>query len=365
MNRDGTSAGADGRGRRIAFRAILVLIPVLASLALGEALVRIVAPQDLSGSWFRLGPRGLVMNKAHGTVRHQLGDRVVHYRFNSFHQRGAEPLPGVPAVLVIGDSFSFGWLLPEPYSIAALLQARADADLGPGTVQFLNGATGGWGIDSFLAYLESFGERIAPVAVLVMVNATDFGRASRNRLYGLAENDRGELVPRDASDTHPLGARLVKRIPLYDWLISHSHLMQLLRRIYVSRWTANRMLEVAVAGVTAGSGVVAAPEGRERQLGTAILESIVGWCRRRGIALFVSTAYRIGYEDGVYRWIGDVLDPLAVPFLDTEAAIATAVGGDRGSFFVENDGHPNERLNTLIADRLWSWLQPRLVDVVR
>ena len=180
--------------KRVINFLIITLPIVVGFLGLGEAYLRLLAPQDMSGAWFDEGPRGLVLNKAQGTARHQFENRVVTYRFNRFHQRGGELQEGIPRVLVVGDSFTFGWLLDERHSPPALLQAAADRDFGAGRVAFLNAGTGGWGLDSYLAYLEIFGDAIGAKAVIISLNGDSFRRAMRNGLYAVAAPGSTDLL---------------------------------------------------------------------------------------------------------------------------------------------------------------------------
>src|SRR5438876_7094281 len=101
-----------GRGwaRRVAPKLVAVFVSLLVGLAAGELAVRVLAPQDLSGSWRSQHPRGYLLNKSEGSSRHQSGDRVVHYRFNEFHQRGGPVTDYGHRVLAVGDSYTFGWL---------------------------------------------------------------------------------------------------------------------------------------------------------------------------------------------------------------------------------------------------------------
>ncbi len=128
--------------KRLLIAALTLAIPFAFAFIGGELMVRWVAPQDLSGTWLTVGPQGLILNRAR--ARHQFGDRVVTYRINALHQRGPEPLDGTAAVLVLGDSFTFGWLLEEADSAPGVLQSLADRDLGPRKLAFLNASTGGW-----------------------------------------------------------------------------------------------------------------------------------------------------------------------------------------------------------------------------
>lgn len=100
---------------------------VVVCLLVAETGLRLFYPQPLSGSWSYLDDENNVVNRSGGWVRHQLIDRVVDYHFNSAHQRGMEdPALDATRVLVLGDSFTFGWGLPQGQTYVALLQRNLD-----------------------------------------------------------------------------------------------------------------------------------------------------------------------------------------------------------------------------------------------
>ncbi len=178
------------RLRALLANALAIAAGLVVALALAEIGTRLFAPQPLSGSWLVYGPRGMLMNKAGGgPVRNELvGHDAVFYDFNAWHQRGRnEPDPGAARVLVLGDSFTFGFGLAVEDTFVARLQAMLD-ERGAGArstvprVQLLNASAGGWGTADQLTYLEAFGDRLAPSAVVVFVN---FGDASRSIRSGL------------------------------------------------------------------------------------------------------------------------------------------------------------------------------------
>jgi lysophospholipase L1-like esterase len=337
-----------------------ILVAAVGFGALAEAALRLAKPQDLTGSWFVVGSRGLVLNKAGGTARHQYGDHVVSYRFNERHQRGGEPLDGVPGVLVVGDSFTFGWLLPESAALPALLQRKADEAFGTKVVQFLNAGTGGWGMDSYLAYLEAFGDAVRPAAVLVMVNGDSFRRAQAKGLYALVDAETLALEAREAPVPMRAFKELLGRVPFYEWLLEHSHLVQFARRLATGSLVLRRPAAEAGAAPPFAVGVNPPPPAETRRLGRALLKRIKAWGEARGVPVYMASYYHPSDVDGVFGWLDEAARAEGVPFLDSQAPLAAAVGSDLGGHFFAGDAHPNEKTNALLAALVWPWLKPRL-----
>ncbi|MCM8543260.1 MAG: hypothetical protein NE328_23530, partial [Lentisphaeraceae bacterium] len=94
--------------KKILFILIAVAIGFIIALISAEILIRIVSPQNLSGSWRQYHESGLILNKDSGESRHQQGERTVTYNFTDFHTRNSRIISGTKKVLVLGDSFTFG-----------------------------------------------------------------------------------------------------------------------------------------------------------------------------------------------------------------------------------------------------------------
>jgi len=135
------------------FRFAAMFISIFIALVLCEILVRIVAPQNLSGTWSERTARGGNINKADWTVRHQLKGRTLHYHFNDLHLRGGPIGTGTNRVMVIGDSFTFGWLVEETNTFVSKFKDLASKDFPAGTFEFINGGTAGWGTADYVAFV--------------------------------------------------------------------------------------------------------------------------------------------------------------------------------------------------------------------
>ena len=176
-------------------------------------------------------PRARYYGLANSETVQQYGDRKGTYRFNAEHLRGGPVRKGVPHVLVLGDSFVFGALLDEPFSPVAKLNefAAGDKEFGPDAVQFLDGSLGGWGTADYLAYLEEFGPRLAPKAVVVMLSFNDIDRSVGNFVLpepAALEAGDGAFERIPPLPPGPPPARTFKQ-----WLHDNSRLVQLLSKL--------------------------------------------------------------------------------------------------------------------------------------
>lgn len=348
------------RRRFALFYLILALTPVVGTLVAGEVMLRLLAPQELSGTWLTYGPRGLIVNKASTTARHQQGDTIVHYRFNHLHQRGAEPKADAQPVLVLGDSFTFGWMLEEPETYAGRLQARADERFGLGRFQLQNAATAGWGATDYLAYVETFGEQIMPFLVVVFVNLDDLDRALRRPLYGIAPN--GALVAHDLSGGQNRLKMIMDRVPAYDWLLEHSHVVQLIRNSAVRGPRAVGLEPTPEPRSSAAPNPAMAaaelPIDGRVPLARALMERLRDWCDSRKVRLLVLTTG--WFEANDRPWTNEMSVTLGPAFVNLAPRVIRLMGSDRPAYELRSDGHPNARGAAIIADAAWPALEKAL-----
>ena len=98
-------------------------------------------------------------------------------RINAHGLRGPEfPLakpPGVQRVLVLGDSCTFGYLLPEEDAYTSQLQHLLDERRGAGKVHVINAGVPGYGINNEAEFLEHRGLAFDPDAIVVTASSGD------------------------------------------------------------------------------------------------------------------------------------------------------------------------------------------------
>jgi len=117
-------------------------------------------------------------------------------RVNALGLRGPdvalERTPGVPRVLMLGDSFTFGYYVEEDETVPALLQAWLRERGVPGT-EVVNGALGGWSIDSATEFLEERAIQLSPDVVVLGFCCNDVADLDRERsVFQAAKAELGE-----------------------------------------------------------------------------------------------------------------------------------------------------------------------------
>ena len=355
--------------RKLAQKTLLLCASLTASLLLAEFIVSLVMPQDLSGTWGEQTERGLVVNKSAGRARHQLGSRVVYYSFTAPHLRAPAPKASVK-VLVLGDSYTFGYLLGDKDTPVNLLQTRLDEEFGPEVFSLHNAAVGGWGAGDYVAFVEDFGEEIAPDIILVFLNTDDIGRSLASPLWSFSPPDANLTrvnAPRSRLKT------LMNGLPGYQWLLEHSHLVQLLRNQAerLSTKPSRRGTAHPPSGPSSGHEVESA--GRGKALGAALFRRLSSWCKKRKVLLLIATTgwHRPPYlgssepTEVFMSSAGSLFSALGVPFSDPSETLRQRVGDDSGLYIIQGDRHPNEAGAALIADYALPFVKSQLSSYCR
>ncbi|MBF0449078.1 MAG: hypothetical protein HQL67_12850 [Magnetococcales bacterium] len=356
-----------------ALLAITILIVSIGiSLFVSEFVLRWFAPQDLTGSFHERSVDGLILNRSNYATIHSFGKIRANYRINKLHLRGGEIDYKKRKVLVLGDSFTFGWLLPEDKTYVDRLQAFADGDPEFANHQILNGGVGGHGTASQLLFLEHYLSLIQPDAVLVFLNGDDIGRSIKTRFYTNIHStgyelqfNPGERVPK-IEFLMNLKKMLVS-LPLVDSLLTHSHLVQLIRKFFtVSRFTLVRNSGVVnVPEKGPGSQDIISSEHTIR-LGKSLFKRMKKMCDQAGIPLMVLTT---GYfhSDGsneVTRGFllnaEGIFSALKIPFKDLYPLVAGNPDYHSQDLIIPGEGHPSALGAKLVADAAWPWLRSQL-----
>ena len=349
---------------------ILLILSTGFSILAAEITISIINPQNLTGSWRVETENGLLVNKSRGSSRHQFGNRVVNYEFASPHLRGPVH-SGSVRVLVLGDSFTFGWLLGNENNYVSLLQRKVNTEFGPGTIALLNAAAGGWGTGDQAAFVEDFGEEIRPDFILVFLNTDDIGRALRSPLWTFDEASKA--LTRTIAPPSRL-KRIMNAVPGYQWLLEHSHLMQFARSTVLSSRSAPRPADPA-DGSPPPDAMKTGPRSNSdaattriaKALGASLFSRLHLWCKENNVYLAVVTTgwhqppYTPSEPTRAFMMEADELfNELGIPFSDTSAQLWRRRKNSGNTFVIPGDGHPNEDGAVLIGEYVFPFLSSQL-----
>lgn len=334
-------------------------LSVLVMLVVLEFASRLIVPQDLSDPWMTVDNQGLVLNRAGAMATHRRGETVATYRINENHMRDQAPHPDIPSVLVVGDSFTFGWLVDSKNTVVSQLQKQADAALGPNKIRFLNAGTGGWGTASYLDYLTRYADDIRPAAILVFANATDFNRSIQSGIYDVTNDARAIRLSAPEITLPATIKRFVTGLSVYQWLVGNSNLMQMFRLAVLG--AISSASEAAAPGAELlDNNQTGIPEKDIREFNISLLRELRSVADQQSVPIFISTQYHWQYTPDVYDWLVPVMKELDIPFLATQREIGTTTNNKVDGFFITGDPHPAGAVYKILADKTWSWLAPQL-----
>jgi lysophospholipase L1-like esterase len=346
-----------GRIRKTLFCVLTVGGSLIFSFFAAELVIAHFFPQALTGTLRVFDERGLILHEKNRVIRLPSG---VYYQTDSQGLRfsGAQIMSGSAfRVLVLGDSFTFGWRLHFENTFVAHLQRLVDAQLGPGRVVFLNGGHMGWGASDYVSFAEHYAKQIRTDAILIFLNAFDIDRSIRNKRYKLRDENALELEEKRVFWPAMKTRMLTRYIPGYQWLLEHSQLVQVLRKGMIM--VISRSPQKIEAHNDDGVDPV--------MLGRALFHQLKTFCDANRYGLFVITTGFVkaeieGMETSTFtRAFIDGSDHFfeeeGIGFYDIGLRFHEYVRGDYSTVVFPKDPHPNELGAKYIAELNWPYLR--------
>jgi hypothetical protein len=240
------------------------------------------------------------------------------------------PAQGGRRLLLLGDSFGWGFGVAEDESVAAVLERRCAG------LDVVNASVSGWSTDQQLLYFEREGARFGAQSVLLLVHENDLAGNARERMYGYAKPrfvlEGGALALRNVPvpERAPLDA-LYGRVTSRSWLASG-----LLRRPALAIW-----LEF---GEPLGSTTLSVDAPVTRGLLGRLARAV----RRSGASLRLAL---VPMPPEHARFFQEACRSLRVPVLDLAEAFAAAeAAGD--ALLLPADAHWSAAGHRVAADAL-------------
>lgn len=336
----------------------------LASLVIAEIILRSSLDYPLSGSWRVYDERGLHLNKSKGTATHNAAGYSAVYHFHYPHLRGKPSNKGKFRILILGDSYSFGWLLNWEDTFVGQLERLIHKRFGENIFEIANASAGGWGLDSYLAFLEGYGEQINPDIVLIFLNTGDVPRSLKNGLYRM-EGEKLVAVKKPI----PIMKRITQSLPFYESLISSSYLLQAMRRVYLLLRYGKTQQRIHLGPEIYDSQVSDTSQNlKTATLAKSIFEEILRWEERKNKKLIIATTawHNPPYDDKSSNEIfmsqaEDFFTLRDTPYFDGSKHLADRKNINNPPIFIKNDGHPNVEGSRLIAQINWPFIENELL----
>jgi hypothetical protein len=223
------------RSRQLLMSVVSALIGIAVSLALVEGIVTLLFDEPVQPRYVYDAGYGVRANQPRIATRHYVpGDYEVSITTNSAGMRGSrEYSPDKPAgvrrVLVLGDSFAFGYGVEDDEVVSARLESGLNDGRNTGTrYEVLNLAVSGFGQAEELVTYRARGRAYRPDIVPFFYFENDIGNNAVANLFRLDEN--GALEPAAAEFLPGVRTReILYLFPPIRWLFEHSQAWNLVR----------------------------------------------------------------------------------------------------------------------------------------
>jgi GDSL-like Lipase/Acylhydrolase family len=324
----------------------LLAASILASLVAADGMLRLLGRGPLQvnpvpGYFWRHDPLLGWSNSpgAEGVFNHPRFRINVHINSKGLRDReyAYEKSPGTRRILVIGDSFVWGYGVEERETFVKVLESGlAHAAIG---VDVINGGVAGYGTDQELLWLRSEGVRYRPDLVILVMCGNDDDENNSELVYNVyhkprfTQTKRGELVL--GGVPVPLASRALK---LKHWLFAHSALVYEVKTAVIDRFRAPR------------------PAARAHGFGLtlALVDEIGRVAREAGARLAVVTTSRYAPSPAFpYDELVTGLRQRGLPVLD----IDHAPGYDAGAMLIPGDAHWNANGHRFVAQQVMALIE--------
>ena len=233
------------------------LIPVSLTFLGLEIGSLIVAYQPITTTWRTLHPNGVATNISDSTGLHEFWENgIKKYKFGSIGNRISSisidnrfkdiPLDNSSKkcrYLVLGDSFSFGWLVDYENAFPTLIQNKFNNMVGPKIeVEFINSAAGGWGLADYHAYLQVYYQNLKNLnlkGIIVFVNSDDGNRSVLSKLYSTDHDSHDIKIIRSNSNYNSTSGKIKRFLnhplvsPIYNASQVHLNTARIIIRLFL------------------------------------------------------------------------------------------------------------------------------------
>jgi len=228
------------RSRTWVSNGLLLAVSLTVSCGAGEIYLRWFRPQPLEAAieW----PDGTIRHRPDFSFRYTRADFSNIVSYNSIGMRGpdvaARKTPGVPRVLLMGDSYVEGKHVADDEVLTAVMR-RLSAEEGR-PLEVINLGVAGYGQGRELYLWDELGRELDPDLVILCVYVNDLRNNLEREFWEMRD---GLLVETKRPD--PPGRRLA--YPVRKFLAAHSHLYVLFLLAKEQHWSREMDLETEVA----------------------------------------------------------------------------------------------------------------------
>lgn len=341
----------------------LLAVSLIISLAMAEWAVRWLRPQKLVRAYTAPDAELGNVNRPNQDFfdAHGLPHYSFHVRTNGLAMRMDDEVdPGREKIIVLGDSFTFGWGVEVEDSFVRILKSGIEASFGG--LQLLNAGHGGYSTGHVLKTLKKYAEMIALSGAVYFMNYNDLrDNTNKNINYQVVSfvaGEDGSITLKDRKVYSPVKRFLLLHTP-YGWLNQHSNLFVFVKKL-VKGHPENQPREPAVQ--VDMEEIPVEEQLLMKKVSLAHLRRLADFCRGKNLPFLIvwvpapSEIFESG--NSFYRTFKEELvsDPEilsgGVNFYDPTGQFKLLSAAKKKSDLYFPDGHYTREGNTLYAGAL-------------
>lgn len=346
----------------------LLFFAIFLSICMSEGVLRLLANHtniidtSMGNVPHVFSKRGYWLNPSSGVTQPLPYTNKIQYHYYPPHLRDTPVNPSADHILVLGDSFTFGWLLPWNHTFIYQLQKDLDRFFGKNKFQLLNAGVGGWGTADYLSYLEQYGTKTSPKYVIIFLNTDDIGRAIKRNIYTLANPRSMELT---YNFQQPPKETLKEK--LYgSWLFNHSVFIHFMHYCIHLLLLKNELKVRPFSHQFPESSSLDFHNKFAIQYGEALFLQVNQWCvTHHAKLLVVTTGFNAFYPQDLHDPTKAFLTAAPaffkkehIPFYDSASTFKKLTAGKK--FQIPGDQHPNKIGASAIAAASWPWIKNQI-----
>tara|TARA_A100000164_G_scaffold357140_1_gene367455 strand:- start:1764 stop:2768 length:1005 start_codon:yes stop_codon:yes gene_type:complete len=317
---------------------LTIFISVIFSIFLLELAFKLFYPQELNTPLFTTDNDGLVLNNKNDKAYHSFSKINVEYNFGKFHNREYGFDKNKERILILGDSFTFGWLLKDEETFVFKLNNKFN------NYYFINSATGGWGISDQLSYLTKFCKLIKPEKVIIIINNGDLIRSYNSNLFYL--NEQNELIS-GKNEVNEL-SKLTENF-LYKFLVRNFDSVRFLKKLYVNFFINKNNKNKLTHDSAKAFDKINENYSLPKKLYLAIDKEVK---KCQSDLILINLAWRsIETDENLffYRDNKNFFSKNDISFIDLNNEM-NIIHTNKKDFEIKGDGHPNAKANQIFFD---------------
>lgn len=198
-------------------------------------------------------------------------------RFRSHREYSRIIPPGTKRIVAIGDSFTFGTGVSDNETYPAKLEALLNRSGNQLTVEVLNSGIHGTGTGNQVLWYDRWVRQFDPDLVILALFANDLNDVAKDTRFVLGADGLATPMSQerllDLGRDYSLLRSLALKIPGYDFLCQHSHLVNLARSTATARLKRQRQRKLSATQADTQ------PDNQEETIDLLVAE--IRWLQKR------------------------------------------------------------------------------------